>query len=461
MAEVQNNWPKVEELQIEFSSRRKRTYCWYTVENGSLLLSANAVTEEQATEILNSLVASVPAALNDERLPLSGERRTYYLPGGFSEGLFDKLIHAIQEKVPASRTAPFNAELTIEKDSTSTRRTFNELQSWAATVIREFSATRFTNFNLYGRTIEIRGQLDPRRELLNLEINATTSDEYERLFNEIADALALEPTVGDIYVVRSESTYRIRAWRNRRLAKALGNAFRQFVGSTPAFLENASRIVDEDGTVSVFRSLDDLLKRAAEDTPFKELHVAAEGPRGAGLSVNVWVDDSGLRRLRIRSSVEQAEFKQLVRAVEDGVSIDKEISVDKEGKPESNWVKIGAPLLALVVGSVLSPAFLSAASAETTVAITVPVKAPGQDTVVTSSPFRVEWELTREQWFTTTIERDARADVRIVAESNQNEIMELKDRPPGVQLDLKPGSYDIEVVDEESSASARTRVEVR
>jgi hypothetical protein len=458
-------WDDVERLWFSFWGPDSSHWAAYDRPHASLVVEARADSGAEAERLVAELLAELdlPAdAVAGERAPaLTGEQRLYHLTAEATPAWFAATAAHLARAVDTTQW--FEGRLGLV-GSGQDERIFGDETEWVRAVEQDWPGLSSFSVSLSSAVARLRARCDLERELLELDIQAVTSARAAELFDEIARQVGLERAPRPVYVARSTLDVRLRAWRNPVLAENVAAVITGYVGDRAALAQGESRIVDADGSVGTFATVAAFLERARDVKPYTEVHLVVEGPRGAALGLHLEPEDDG-DRLRATSSATGAEMSRIRSALVRGLSVAE--AAPKSGaapasgtgaKGEGWGAKLVIPLLTLAAGFALSPAFFSAAFADDSLAITLPAPSTGQPVAeVTSSQVTVEWVVTTERWFHTSRDRDAPADIRLLA-NDQGVVATYENRRPGAILPVTPGTYDLEVVDVESRASSVVRV---
>jgi hypothetical protein len=463
-------WDDVERLWFSFWGPDSSHWVAYDRPHASLVVEARADSGTEAERLVADLLAGLdlPAdAVAGERAPaLTGEQRLYHLTAEATPEWFAATAAHLARA--AGTTQWFEGRLGLVGDGHD-EQTFDDETDWARAVERQWSGLATFTLTRSSAVTRLRARCDLERELLELDVRAVGSARADALFDELAGQVGLERASRPVYAVRSTADLGLRSWRNAELAENVGAAVTGHVGGRAALVQGSSRIVDADGSVGTFPSVAAFLERASDADPYTELHLVVEGPRGATLGVHLEPGDDG-DRLHVSSSATGAELsricatltRRLVVADEAPGPAPEPAAAPAGGRAKGGrrLARLAIPLLTFAAGFALSPAFFGAAFADDTLTITLPAPSTGTTVAeVASGQVTVEWVVTTERWFRTGRDRDAPADIRLLA-NDQGVVATYENQRPGAVLPVTPGTYDLEVVDVESQASGLVRVVV-
>lgn len=403
-------------------------------------------------------LALTNARLTGGQAERQGVRRRFFLSNDLSEAWLRTSMQRLRSLFPGGFT--FRGEIRFE--GSPEVHTRSSADAWEADLLRDWQKIAFSSRYLSTGPLTINFALDHQRELVDASVEAADEKERDGILESLQRDLLLvpinTPASATPYEARSTAVYRIKSLVNRRFAEAVRTAVEQFFPRTPAVVD--ARVNDvESNSVDVYHTVDAFLERLESAKPYDEVHLHIEGQRGNALGVHV---ESSGKRLTIRSSLTPDEVEQVSTIFTRRLSLGPRKSAedrDEAGAPpekEGRAARWLLPVLTLVLGFVLSEAFLRAAFPKTELRITVPPAPEKRETVVgvPSGNVMLSWTVEQEHWFRHRRDFSAPAHVTVTS-ADTGKVADDRPRalPGKTVLHLPKGTYYVEVVAQSDDAA--------
>lgn len=425
------------------------------------------VPEEEASEA-HSLVANIEEAFRLQPQPsydqwyedkLVGKELKFFAKQYMDKAWFVSAITAIRAHLKGSINFSGDFRVQDRPEQVLVRR---DIEQWLADITTEWDRVIATYAWLSSNTLKVTFRCDPKLEMVELRLEAPSYEAVDKLFEELTQNLELELITEEPYRYRrSSANFEIRSWKSENFAEAIEVIVRQFIGDhfvlEEAYVEGGP---EKEQALHGFNDLNAFTARLRNlELSYHEVGLRLKGPRGFALGIFVYDD---LSRLELKSTLLPKQLAEVVRVFERSLvlkEIEREAASSDASKAPSRvdtFVKF-LPIVTLLLGVFVSPAFWGAAFPKDTLRITVP---PAQD----DKPLRlnvqtvpVEWVLETERWFHTTTSRGSTATVRVL-ENGLTVVEQRENQLPGTVLELDAGTYDIEVFTEKTGVSDKVRV---
>ncbi len=428
---LDTRWADIIGVDCELEGKRTSVRTNFGLDESTLRLRVEAASAEKVKEHIESLesVAALEPLPKDSTF--KGRSRLFQPRAPLDAEWFARATTALASAVPSSKYTNCRYRLVESPNEEIVNRDY---QQWSAEVLKQLDHVANASCWLDGRVAHAGMRIDPRREQVEITIEATTEARAEAIIAGLVRDLDLEVVRDASPNRRTAGTYDITGWGNKQFAKALEAALKRVFGDRVPAIEDAyiEELVGDEVDRRKITDLGTLLKRLKEPEPFGGMGLRAVARDDAiGVYLTPAKAEGGLKRLELKSSFEPKVFPDLVSVFDRVLSLEPIASpADDGGEPAAasgkakgfDWRASFLPILFTGAVTLLATStFWLAVIPSTSLEITVPVHRADSSVVmpVGLDSVRVEWVIRRKRFGQTTVLRNESASVRVLRSSGQ------------------------------------------
>lgn len=476
IANVEHNWESLDEWKNNVISQwEKITSLTFFQDDKNLAIyfqcnfdreEGNIKIDGATNEIINTLFERIEKhldliPLDDSENELEGLERTYFTSEPLREEWFTQVFNNLEKYTKAKIFFTGNFVLRGETD----KHTTESFEQWSSDISRQWEKVTESYCHISTRQVKLTFRFDLIKEMITLEIQAKTSAQAEKILDEFKKSWNLIVITKNPYQRRSSREFSL-LWESKKFTESIADITKIVCGSKYIVAEAYIEMWAKKNKIrNSYSNLDEFLQAIKEidpDSKVEEIYIYIEGRLGKALSIELTND---LSHLAVRSSLDIKEFNEAIR-VFNRLNI-KEIKPTGEQPRKSNvtdslWFKIALPVITALVTFILTPTFLRAPVPQYDIHIRSPRVVEGTRIISITAQevpqeVPIEWDVNKEQWFISSTDRNAPANIRIL-QNGLSVVQELNNQEPGTKILLEPGTYDIEVYLVESGVSDKIRI---
>lgn len=379
---------------------------------------------------------------------------TCFTRGSLDRAWFERICAEIGKLEPWPRW--FNGNIHRRPDQ-SGATSYSAFDRWKNAALENWQSLSELSLDLGGQSFDLYLHLEPKLDFVRVRVKARGAAEADTELQRLLQQFDLERQETEPYsAARTTREFRIDPWNRSAFAEAAKIAFDQFVGRDPVILPRDTFVAESDGrdgeVLTRFGDLASFTQRLVHDKPIVGASIVAKGPKGRILSLAV---TENCTRLHVRSSLEPGQFSDLVKALEQRLSLsvrkaDAEDSSD-DGFWRQFWRLKGLPghIATLLAGGAVTAIGFLAINAIPSYEIQFQRPHPGSenDAMVDAGCVQVSWTVTRKQWpYQGSSLQEQAGDVSL-GPSAGSALPPVKGFRSGQELHIPPGRWTLYVSD--------------
>ncbi|MEO8336051.1 MAG: hypothetical protein ABI664_13820 [bacterium] len=423
---LDTRWAEIIGVDCDLDARRIATRFNFRLSDSTLRVHVEAKSADKAKESLETIEKEGALEPLPRESAFKGRSSLFSPKSALDAKWFARATKALASSIPAAAYSNCGYRLIESPNDEIVNRDFRE---WSAAVIDAWDGVANAHCWLDGRVARASMRIDPRRERVELSIEATTDARADAIIAALVRDLDLEVAREASPNRRTAASFTIERWGNKPFAQALDAALKRVFDERSPAIEEAyvEELVGEEVDRQPYSDLRTLLTRLEKPALYAAVGLRTVARDDAFSIALTPKKGDGLRTLELKSTFGPQEFPDLVGIFDRKVGLEP-IPASGGGSGEKpaatksdkafDWRQL---IISAIIGGAFTSAFWLAIIPTTTLEITVPAHVGDTDVAMPAGldSVRVEWVIKRTQFGQTKILQNVEANVRVLRTSGQ------------------------------------------